>query len=143
MKLEFQKITDVKSPVYGTSGSAGIDFFIPKNFNSLELQPGEQINIASGIKAKIPEGYALIAFNKSSIALEGLSVGACIVDSDYQGEIHLHVYNRSKKVIGLFPDKKLVQFLLVPVLHVELKEVECIKFEKSERGEGSFGSTNK
>lgn len=146
--LKFIKIRDVKTPVYGTDGSAGIDFFVPKDFDSVTLHPGESALIPSGIKAKVPDGYALIAHNKSGIATnKRLQVGACVVDSDYQGEIHLHVYNStSDQYTGIMADMKLIQFLLIPVSHAAL--VECQSLEQvfpieSKRGEGGFGSTNK
>lgn len=142
MELQFQRVRDVKAPQYGTSGSAGIDFFVPNDFMPKRLWPGTDVNIPSGIKCKIPHGYALIAFNKSGVALKGLQVGACVVDEDYQGELHLHVYNRSENTILIEPGDKLVQFVLVPVLYAKLVEVSEIKWDASERGTGAFGSTN-
>ena len=142
MELQFQRVRDVKAPQRGTSGSAGIDFFVPDDFENKRLWPGDDINIPSGIKCKIPHGYALIAFNKSGVALKGLQVGACVVDEDYQGEVHLHVYNRTNETVLITPGDKLVQFVLVPVLYADLKEVDEIEWSASERGTGAFGSTN-
>lgn len=142
MDFKFQRVRDVKAPQRGTSRSAGIDFFVPNDFQNKQLLPGDAVNIPSGIKCKIPEGYALIAFNKSGVALKGLQVGACVVDEDYQGEVHLHVYNRTKENIMIKPGEKLVQFALVPVLYANIVEVEDLEFGESERGIGAFGSTN-
>lgn len=139
--LKFQKLRDVKSPERGTAKSAGIDFFIPNDLAPKFLFSGQDIIIKSGIKAKLPEGYALIAFNKSGVASKGLNVGACVVDEDYTGEIHLHVYNRSKNTVRLTPGMKLVQFILIPVCYAKLEECNHLDFEASERGEGAFGST--
>ena len=91
--MQIAKIRNVKTPTRGTNGSAGIDFYVPDDYpDSLcTIPPGDRFFIPSGIKANVPEGYALIAMNKSGVALKkGLMVGACVVDSDYQGEIHLH-----------------------------------------------------
>lgn len=139
--LKFQKLRDVKSPERGTTKSAGIDFFIPNDFAPKFLLPNQDIIIKSGIKTKLPKGYALIAFNKSGIAKKGLSIGACVVDEDYTGEIHLHVYNRSKSAIRLIPGMKLIQFILIPICYAELEECNHLDFETSMRGEGAFGST--
>lgn len=143
--IKFQKIRDVKSPERGTDKSAGIDFFVPLDVRyNHTLYPGEGILIPSGIKAVIPKGHALIAFNKSGVATKrGLSVGACVVDEDYQGEIHLHVYNRTSRVIDSpKPGDKLVQFLLIPVEYPKIEMYENNIFsETTERGEGGFGST--
>jgi len=83
--MKVQKLRNVKTPSRGTEQSAGIDFFVPEDFETSELQPGESALIPSGIKAHVPNGYALIAFNKSRVSVkQGLSVGACVVDEDYE-----------------------------------------------------------
>lgn len=147
-KMEFAKVRDVKSPNRGTSQSAGIDFFIPEDFPQTKLHRGDSAFIPSGIKVKVPTGYALIAFNKSGVATkQGLQVGACVVDEDYQGEIHIHVTNVSGKGIDgstvLNPGDKIMQFILLPVLYakpIEVKE-EDLYDTTTERGTGGFGST--
>lgn len=81
-EIKFSKTKNVKSPTRGTSQSAGIDFFIPDDWNdglSLYMNPNSSVLIPSGIKVNVPEGYALIAFNKSGIATKkNLQVGACV-----------------------------------------------------------------
>jgi len=144
--MRIAKVRDVKMPTRGTVGSAGIDFYVPNNYptNLCSVAPGERYFIPSGIKANVPEGYALIAMNKSGVSLKkGLVVGACVVDSDYQGEIHLHLINTSTKEVTIEPGDKLVQFLLVPVNHCTVEEVLTSELfnEVSERGSGGFGST--
>ena len=123
--MKFCKIRDVKTPVRGTPLSAGIDFFVPNDFPGTHyLTSGDAINIPSGIKAKVPEGYALIFFNKSGVAVKkDLQVGACVVDEDYQGEIHLHVRNIGTGVQTITPGEKLAQALLIPVIYEGLEEV--------------------
>ena len=145
--MKLAKVRKVKTPTRGTTGSAGIDFFVPNDFNdgiSSTLQPSEGCFIPSGIKANVPENHALIAFNKSGIALKKqLMVGACVVDSDYQGEIHLHLINVSSSPVTIEPGQKLVQFLLVPVNHCEVEVVDSDSLfeEATTRGSGGFGST--
>ena len=144
--MKITKIRDVKTPLRGTTGSAGIDFFVPNDFpkDLCTVQPNERFFIPSGIKANVPDGYALIAMNKSGVALKkGLLVGACVVDSDYQGEIHLHLVNTSYKAVTIEPGEKLTQFLLIPVDHCEIEEVPLglLFDEDTQRGSGGFGST--
>jgi len=144
--MKISKIRNVKTPRRGTEGSAGIDFFVPDDYPTdlCSVRPGERFFIPSGIKANVPNGYALIAFNKSGVALKkGLMVGACVVDSDYQGEIHLHLVNTSDKDVTIEPGEKLTQFLLVPVDHsmVEVVNTNDLFDNESERGAGGFGST--
>ena len=142
--LNIAKIRDVKTPTRGTQGSAGIDFYVPNTSHTLTIMPGESVFIASGIKANVPDGYALIAYNKSGVALKkSLDVGACVVDSDYQGEIHLHLFNVGTKPTEIEAGDKLVQFLLVPVDHCPVTVVDEFSLfsNSTERGSGGFGST--
>lgn len=146
--MKFIKLRPVKSPERGTPQSAGIDFFIPDDFENKLLPPHYQAIIPAGIKVKLPPGTALIAFNKSGIATKNqLQVGACVIDEDYQGEVHLNVYNRSNEPTLLTPGMKLVQFILVPVCYTRLEEVrneqDLYGGHITERGSGGFGSTNK
>lgn len=164
IKMKFTKVREVKEPSYGTDGSAGIDFFVPEDFEEITLNPGEDVLVPSGIKANVPDGMVLIAFNKSGVATKKrLAVGAEVVDSDYQGEIHLHVYNTrvekdlhipgglvpnqvSQSSVTIKPGDKLVQFVLLPYVHADLELCETLEEvfpEKTDRGEGGFGSTNR
>jgi len=140
--MKISKIRDVRTPSRGTELSAGIDFFVPNEFEEFTLEPGEDARIFSGIKVQIPENHVLIAFNKSGVALKkGLMVGACVVDEDYQGEISLHVIATKRTKIS--PGEKLVQFVLLPVSYDSLDVVpESELFdEETTRGSGGFGST--
>lgn len=153
--MRIQKIRDVKTPERGTKKSAGLDFFIPNDWQpkgtiyskTKFLISGESILIPSGIRVDIPKGYALIAHDKSSVCTElGLKVGASVIDEDYQGELHLHIMNvNSHRTIELYNGMKLVQFLLIPVAipTLELIGPEEVLFKnETKRGKKGFGSTD-
>lgn len=161
--MKFAKVRNVKSPVRGTGKAAGIDFFVPDfgNNKGFIVKPGTDILIPSGIKAEIPEGYMLMAADKSGVvtskwaclgasrspkqdAFESIIViGAKIVDEDYQGEIHIHLINVGRAMVHIRPGMKIAQFILVPVSYEGLEEVPETKLfsQHSERGEGALGST--
>jgi dUTP pyrophosphatase len=145
--MKFYKLRDVKSPSRGTPQSAGIDLYIPNDFGYRTLAPGESVLIPAGIKANVPEGYAFISFNKSGIATKKhLAVGACVIDEDYQGEIHIHVYNYSNNdSITINPGEKIIQCVLLPVNYADVEIVESEEDlwdgKETERGQGGFGST--
>lgn len=126
--------------------------------NYFLLAPGARINIPSGIKSRMATpGRALVAFNKSGIATKyGLVSGACVVDYLYQGEIHLSLINTSTKVVRIYEDMKILQFIEMPVFNsniavTELNDKadigeESKKFYKgmqTDRGENGFDSTQK
>lgn len=146
-KLKFKKTRKVKNPTRGTQFSAGVDFYVPEDLDpgfGSKIGPGDDILIPSGIKASIPQNTALVAFNKSGVAVKkGFSVGACVIDSDYQGEIYIHLYNRTNKYLDApKPGEKIIQFLLLPVLLADIEMYESELFtETTERGAGGFGST--
>ena len=145
--MKISKVKDVKTPVRANANDAGIDFFIPNDWNDGEplwLSPGQQTLIPSGVKVNVPEGYALIAFNKSGIATKKqLMVGAAVVDEGYQGELHIHVINTGSAVQRIIAGDKIVQFILIPMFYDSVEEVaEDVLFEdESTRGSGGFGST--
>ena len=159
--MRFCKVRDVKSPKRGTDKAAGIDFFIPNSDNLIVVHPHCDYLIPSGIKMEIPEGYMLMAADKSGVvtskqacikaghnnkkdAFESiLVIGAKIVDEDYQGEIHIHVINVGTQDIIIKPGMKIAQFILVPVSYemlIEVSEAELFS-RSSERGNGALGST--
>ena len=144
--MKFLKITEVKSPNRGTPQSAGIDLFVPESFQTVALEPGKSVLIPSGLKVNVPEGYALVCMNKSGIATKkSLLVGACVIDEDYQGEIHIHLINAGTQVQTIFPGDKIIQVVLVPVDYtnneIVSNEEELWDGKVTKRGEGGFGST--
>lgn len=142
--LKFIKTKEVKSPVRGHDTDAGIDFFIPEDFETITLQPNEDVLIDAGIKVIVPEGYALIFKEKSGVATKKkLTIGASVVDSDYRGVVHLHLFNNGRNEVVLEPGDKITQGLVIPVSlckPLEISEEEYNSYD-TERGEGGFGST--
>lgn len=149
-KLQFAKFPqgkNVKSPSRANSLDAGIDFYIPDDMSEAELlvAPHDRILINSGIKVNVPPGWAMIAFNKSGIATKtGLQVGACVVDSGYQGIIHISLLNTTDQYVQLQPGAKIVQFVMLRIGSHQPEEVshEDLFQSKSDRADGGFGSTD-
>jgi len=170
--LKITKTRKVKTPTRGTSVAAGVDFFVPEDIpesvfmekcavtsctpqyttdadhhvNSVTLKPGESVLIPSGIKMKIPDGYALILFGKSGVgSKKTLDSISCVVDQDYEGEVHLHFVNAGTKEQTISAGDKIIQGVLLPVNYAPVVEVataeELFAGSNSARGEGGFGST--
>lgn len=144
--LIFTKTRPVKSPGRGTARSAGIDFYVPEDYPDTTLEPNQSTLIPSGIRVRVPEGFALIAFNKSGVATKKkLIAGACVVDEDYTGEVHLHLINAGEISVTINRNEKILQFILVPVNYADVEEVNSEHYEslgETSRGSGGFGSTN-
>lgn len=144
--VRFSKIRDVATPAYGTDGSAGLDMFVPNDmeWETITVVPGDSINIPSGIKLEVPFGHAFVTHNKSGVALKkSLIVGATVIDSDYQGEVHIHVINVGTHSQVIKRGEKLIQLLLVPLVQAFLWQVEesMLYPVKTKRSDGGFGST--
>ena len=163
----------IKRPNRGTGQSAGIDVYIPEftesfikelkdknpNINSIRkelysyyfvdnavlLGPGERLLIPSGIHVNLDPNIVQIAFNKSGIASKrGLILGACVIDEDYMGEIHINLINTSNHIVKITSGEKIVQFIELLTYYSKLEELslDTLYPEVSERGTGGFGSTN-
>ena len=142
--LKFTKTRDVKSPVRAHETDAGIDFFIPNDFEKVVLKPGDDVLIPSGIKVLVPRNFVLIFKEKSGVATKKkLTIGACVVDSDYRGEVHLHLFNNGNADQELNPGDKITQGLLIPIALDTPEEISNEEYDKNEteRASGGFGST--
>ena len=62
-----------------------------------------------------------------------------LIDSDYQGQLMVSVWNRSSAPFTIQPLDRIAQLVVVPVLQVGFNVVD--EFASSDRGEGGFGST--
>jgi len=143
MIVKFKKVRDVPSPSRAYSQPAGWDFYVPDlGWESKTIRQGQCLMIPSGIQIRMQNGWAMRFDNKSGVALLGLIVGASIVDADYQGEIHLNVWNVSDCDAIVRRGQKLLQGIFFEIPKIEMYEEQGKLFdEPSKRGESGFGST--
>ncbi|MBC7804083.1 MAG: dUTP diphosphatase [Candidatus Parcubacteria bacterium] len=131
-------------PQYGTPGAAGLDLRACVDA-PLELKPGDSQLVASGIAIHLGDpGYAAIVLPRSGLgARHGIVLGNLVglIDSDYQGQVFISLWNRGQAAFTIQPMDRIAQLVVVPVLQVELNVVE--EFQASRRGAGGFGSTGK
>ncbi|MGB8435023.1 MAG: dUTP diphosphatase [Burkholderiales bacterium] len=129
-------------PKYATSGSAGIDLraCIDK---MLVLGPGKTELVPTGMAIHLgTPGLAAMVLPRSGLGHKnGIVLGNLVglIDSDYQGQLMVSLWNRSAFPFTLQPMDRIAQLVVVPVMHVGLNIVE--EFAASERGAGGFGST--
>lgn len=131
-------------PQYGTPGAAGLDLRACLDA-PLVLNPGDSQLVPSGIAIHIGDpGFAAIVLPRSGLgARHGIVLGNLVglIDSDYQGQVFVSVWNRSQAVFTVQPMDRIAQLVVVPVQQVEFNVVE--EFTASSRGAGGFGSTGK
>lgn len=131
-------------PAYATAGSAGLDLRACIDA-PLELKPGQTELIPSGIAIHLAEpGLAAMVLPRSGLGHKhGIVLGNLVglIDSDYQGQIFVSVWNRGQSVFKLNPMERIAQLVVVPVVQVGFNVVD--EFDASDRGAGGFGSTGK
>ncbi|MSQ63804.1 MAG: dUTP diphosphatase [Betaproteobacteria bacterium] len=131
-------------PQYGTPGAAGLDLRACLEA-PLELKPGDSQLVPSGIAIHIGDpDFAAIVLPRSGLgARHGIVLGNLVglIDSDYQGQVFVSVWNRSSTAFTIQPMDRIAQLVVVPVQQVEFNVVE--DFHSSSRGAGGFGSTGK
>jgi len=131
-------------PHYGSPGAAGLDLRACVDA-PLTLEAGDSQLVPSGIAIHIGDpGYAAVVLPRSGLgAKHGIVLGNLVglIDSDYQGQLFVSVWNRGKSAFTIQPLERIAQLVVVPVLQVELHVVE--EFEMSRRGEAGFGSTGR
>jgi dUTP pyrophosphatase len=129
-------------PQYATPGAAGLDLRACLDA-PLVLQPGDSQLVPSGIAIHLGDaGLAAIVLPRSGLgAKHGIVLGNLVglIDSDYQGQIFVSVWNRGKAAFTIQPLERIAQLVVVPVVQVEFQVVE--QFAASARGAGGFGST--
>ena len=131
-------------PAYGSPGAAGLDLRACLDA-PLTLQPGDSQLVPSGIAIHVGDpNYAALVLPRSGLgAKNGIVLGNLVglIDSDYQGQVFVSVWNRSKAAFTIRPMDRIAQMIIVPVQQVEWNVVD--EFEASSRGAGGFGSTGK
>ncbi|MFN8984840.1 MAG: dUTP diphosphatase, partial [Burkholderiales bacterium] len=128
-------------PTYATRGSAGLDLRACIEA-PMTLKPGESNLVASGMAIHIADaGYAALILPRSGLGHKhGIVLGNLVglIDSDYQGQIFVSVWNRGHAEFTIQPMERIAQMIIVPVAQVEFNVVDA--FTESERGAGGFGS---
>ena len=131
-------------PAYATSGAAGLDLraCLPA---PITLHRGETTLVPSGLAIHLADpGLAAMVLPRSGLGHKhGIVLGNLVglIDSDYQGQIFVSVWNRGRASFTIQPMERIAQLVVVPVLQVGFNVVD--DFDASERGAGGFGSTGK
>ncbi|MCX8146090.1 MAG: dUTP diphosphatase [Azovibrio sp.] len=131
-------------PQYASAGAAGLDLRACLDV-PLKLNPGDTSLVPTGIAIHLADpGLAALILPRSGLGHKhGIVLGNLVglIDSDYQGEIMVSVWNRGRESFVINPLERLAQLVVVPVLQVAMNIVD--EFPPSARGEAGFGSTGR
>jgi len=131
-------------PTYATAGSAGLDLRACVE-EAIQIEPGQTVLVKTGMAIYIEDAnFAGLVLPRSGLGHKhGIVLGNLVglIDSDYQGELMVSVWNRGQTTFTLEPGERLAQYVLVPVVQAQFDIVS--EFEATERGAGGFGHTGK
>jgi dUTP diphosphatase len=131
-------------PAYATPGAAGLDLRACLEV-PLPLHAGDTALVPSGLAIHLADaGLAAMILPRSGLGHKhGIVLGNLVglIDSDYQGQIFVSVWNRGRDTFTIQPMERIAQLVIVPVLQVGFNVVD--EFPASDRGAGGFGSTGK
>lgn len=132
---------NAKLPTYAHPTDAGADVYAAE---STWFMPGETKIVRTGIKVAIPIGYEIQIRPRSGMSLKtGFRIANApgTIDSDYRGEVGVIMTNTATTTENIEQGDKIAQMVISPVPMI--KWIETDNLDKTERGEGGFGSTGK
>lgn len=143
LKIIHPKMSDYL-PQYATSGSAGLDLRACLD-TPLHLLAGETVLVPTGLAIHLADPHlAAMLLPRSGLGHKhGIVLGNLVglIDSDYQGEVMVSLWNRGQTTFVIEPMERIAQMVIVPVIQADFQIVE--HFHHSDRGTGGFGSTGR
>lgn len=129
-------------PNYNYGGDSGFDLF---STIDIEIESFERALIPTGLSFSIPDNTEIQIRSKSGLALkEGIFVlnSPGTIDSSYNGEIKVILFNTSKNTFLVKKNMKIAQAVICPVFcGSSISFVESNNLKNTERGNKGFGST--
>jgi len=145
LKILDPRIGDaIPLPHYATDGSAGLDMRACID-EPLKVDPGQTELVPTGLAIHIGDpGLAAVLLPRSGLGHKhGLVLGNLtgLIDSDYQGQVFVSIWNRGSAAYEIRPGERIAQMVFVPVEQVSFEVVD--EFGDSDRGEGGFGHSGR
>jgi dUTP pyrophosphatase len=131
-------------PAYATEGSAGMDLRACIDA-AVVLAPGQTQLVPTGLAIHLDDpGLAAVILPRSGLGHKhGIVLGNLVglIDSDYQGQLMVSMWNRGAVAFTIEPGERIAQLVVVPVVQVQLEVVD--DFATSARGAGGFGHSGR
>ncbi len=151
MIIRYSKVREgVATPTRANPSDAGLDVYFCPDMDTANwrMQPGDSKIFPTGLKFEVPHGYMLEVKNRSGMATKrSLVVGACVIDSGYEGEVFINLHNIGSTSQFIVKGTKIAQLVLTPVVHFRPQETDTEALYNeypmtiSDRGDGALGST--
>ena len=128
-------------PEYKTEQSAGCDLVAVLDA-PVKLFPLDRVFINTKVSVALPDGYEAQVRGRSGLNKKhGIVVPTGTIDADYRGEIGVVVYNLSREAYTIQEGERIAQLVISPVIQADWQQVAHL--DKTDRGDGGFGSTGK
>ncbi len=133
--------SDLPLPERATPNSSGLDLHaaIP---SALPLQPRQRIKIPTGFSIALPPGFEGQIRPRSGLADDhGITVlnAPGTIDADYRGEISILLIHHGGQEFMITSGMRIAQLVIASVAPIIWHP--CPILDKTERGDGGFGST--
>ncbi|MCD9514628.1 dUTP diphosphatase [Photobacterium carnosum] len=137
--------TEFPLPAYATTGSAGLDLRACLD-QALTVAPGETHLVSTGLAIHIgnPQLAATILPRSGLGHKHGIVLGNLVglIDSDYQGQLMVSVWNRGDTTFTIEPGDRIAQLVFLPIVQAQFNIVTDFD-DASQRGEGGFGHSGR
>lgn len=147
MELEIVCENDKYLPKYQNSSDACMDLKVRIPEGTYKIKPYTISDIlGTGIKVKIPDGYVMLIFPRSSTGMKLhciISNTTGVIDSGYRDEVKIQLYNFGDTTVKLVDGQRVAQFMIIPRPYINLVKItDDVNFRDGDRG-GGIGSTGK
>lgn len=123
-------------PTRAHASDAGLDLYAPVD---VTIPARGHATVDTGVHVAIPEGTVGMLKSKSGLNVKRNILGEGVIDAGYTGPIVVKLYNQGDEDVTIEAGMKLIQLVILPILMPELELADSL--EKTERGQGGFGST--
>lgn len=128
-------------PNYQSKDAAGCDLCYCGE-TPITIYTLDRAFIPTGVHIALPEGYEAQVRGRSGLNKNhGIVVPTGTIDADYRGDIGVVVYNLSREPFTIHPGDRIAQLVICPVIQADWQQAESL--DKTDRGDGGFGSTGK
>lgn len=129
---------EARLPTRAHEHDGGLDLYSRQD---AVINPGESCRFDTGVHMAIPEGFVGFIKSKSGLNVKYGIQSEGVIDSGYTGSIVVKLFNHGDLPVEIKKGQKISQLVLLPIITPILCVVKDL--EKTERGNGGFGSTGK
>jgi len=142
VQMKYTNDSDNTEPEYAYKSDSGFDL---RSVEDIWVQANDRKLIPTGLRFDIPDGFEIQVRSKSGLALnQGLMVlnSPGTVDSGYQGEIKVIMFNTTNQKIKIGKGQKIAQAVVCPVVNGRWRDlIKVEKLSEKDRNDKGFGST--